>query len=347
MENDRVVKFFIGTLLEEEVISVNVRPQEYVYEHKESDTKTEEEKIANAEGVESSDVGKIVSLQSELADKHDIDKNIESSGYTIYRVDFIAVIKPKEGKPKKILIEVQKAYDENYAMRFRNYLADQYQREDEVDGVSTALPIITIYVLGFNLKDINSPCVKVARNYIDLMTHKQIDAKTPFMEKLTHDSYVIQVKRIAITHYRTKLEQLLSFFEQSNFTYEHSEVLKLYRQTDDNEDIHLITSILSEMGADPEERKKIEIEAEALRTIDELFGRTMRAQAKVNEEQAKVIEEKDKTIEEKDKALEEKDKTIEEKDKALEEKDKALEETRKSYEELLKQIAELKDKQKL
>jgi hypothetical protein len=30
MENDRVVKFFIGTLLEEKVLSVSIRPQEYV-----------------------------------------------------------------------------------------------------------------------------------------------------------------------------------------------------------------------------------------------------------------------------------------------------------------------------
>jgi methyl-accepting chemotaxis protein len=111
-------------------------------------------------------------------------------------------------------------------------------------------------------------------------------------------------------------------------------VLKRYQQTDDNEDIQLITSILSEMGADPEERKKIEIEAEALRTLDEHFGRKMRAQAKVNEEQAKTIEEKDKVIEEKDK-------TIEEKDKTIEEQAKTLEETRKANEEQAKRIAEL------
>jgi hypothetical protein len=332
MENDRVVKFLISTLLEEEVISVSVCPQEYVYEKKASDKKTEAKRIKNADGIEGADVG----------------KSIEGLGYTIYRVDFIAVVKPKEGKPKKILIEVQKAYDEDDVMRFRNYLADQYKREDEVDGISTALPIVTIYILGFNLKKIDSPCVKVARNYIDLINHQPINAKTPFMEKLTHDSYVIQAKKIAIAHYRTKLEQLLSIFEQAHFIEENSEVLKRYQQQTDDDDIRLITSILHEMGADPEERKKIEIEAEALRTLDEHFGRKLRAKDKTIEEKDKAIEEKDKTIEEKDKAIEEKDKAIEEKDKtieeknkAIEEKDNAIEETRKVNEEQAKRIAEL------
>ncbi|MDR3246757.1 MAG: hypothetical protein LBT50_10035, partial [Prevotellaceae bacterium] len=95
MENDRVVKFFIGTLLEEEVLSVDIRPQEYTYQVKE---KKEGEKII-------------------------------ALGYSIYRVDFMATIKTKEGEHKKILIEVQKAWDKGDAMRFRNYLAEQYKRE--------------------------------------------------------------------------------------------------------------------------------------------------------------------------------------------------------------------------
>jgi hypothetical protein len=256
-------------------------------------------------------------------------------GYTIYRADFIAIVKPKKGEPKKILIEVQKAYDEDDAMRFRNYLADQYKREDVVDGVSTALPIVTIYILGFNLKDIDSPCVKVARNYIDLINHQLIKVKTPFMEKLTHDSYVIQAKKITIAHYRTKLEQLLSIFEQAHFTDETSEVLKrYYLQPEDDEDIQHITTILYEMGANPEERKQIEIEAEALRTLDEHFGRKLRAKDKTIEEKNEILREKDKTIEEKNKAIEEKDKVIEGKEKALDEKDKTIDEKDKRIAEL-------------
>jgi hypothetical protein len=326
MENDRVVKFFIGTLLEEEVLSVNVRPQEYTYK---SDGKSKKSK------------------------KEDDDNSIAGLAYSIYRVDFIAIVKTKEGEHKKILIEVQKGKDEDDVIRFRNYLGDQYKREDKVDGKSVVLPIITIYILGFNLSKPNSPCFKGANNFTDLLNHQPIDVESPFVAKLTHDTYIIQTRRIALTHYRTKLEQLLGIFEQAYFL-DNLEILKRYHQSDDdNKDIQLISSILHEMGTDPDERKKIEDEAEALRTWEELYGRKIRAEKEANEELAKVLEEtrKDnkkqvKALKEKDKALEEKAKALEEKAKALEEKDKALEETKKANEELLKQLAEMKDKQK-
>jgi hypothetical protein len=326
MENDRVVKFFIGTLLEEEVLSVTIRPQEYSY------------KVENPGNA--------------------------AVGYSIFRVDFMATIKTKDGVHKKVLIEVQKAWDKGDAMRFRNYLAEQYIREDKVDGVSMVLPITTIYVVGFELEGIESPCVKVERNYIDLVNHQLIDVRDPFMEKLTHDSYVIQARKITDVRYRTKLDKLLSIFEQAHF-YGTKETLKQYLHMPDDEDIQLITSILHEMGADPKERARLENEAEAIRIIEDNYVKEMRAKNKALEEkdkalevqakenvelkrdkevQAKTIEVLDKALEETRKANEEKDKALEETRKANEEKDKALEETRKANEELLKQIAELKGK---
>ncbi|MDR3266142.1 MAG: hypothetical protein LBT24_01035, partial [Tannerella sp.] len=284
MENDRVVKFFIGTLLEQEVLSVDVRPQEYTVLSK-------KEKKKNA-----------------------------TLGYSVYRIDFMATVKTKEGEHKKILIEVQKTWDKGDAMRFRNYLADQYKRKDKVDGISIVLPITTIYVVGFDLTEIKSPCIKIGRNYIDLSNHQTIEAKDPFIEKLTHDSYIIQTKKITDERYRTKLDKLLSIFEQAHF-YGSDEILKQYRHQPDDEDMQLITSILHEMGADPEERKQLELEAEAIRIIEDNYVNEMRIKDKA-------IEEKDKALEEKDKTIEEKDKTIEETRKINEEQAKALEETR-------------------
>jgi hypothetical protein len=322
MENDRVVKFFIGTLLEAEVLSVDIRPQEYTHKSDDARKKSKKDKM-------------------DEKDDSDDDNSIAGLAYSIYRVDFVAIVKTKDKKDKKdkkILIEVQKGRDEDDVMRFRNYLGDQYKKEDIVDGESVVLPIITIYVLGFNLGKMNSPCIKVDRTYIDMLNKQTFDVQTPFLEKLTHDTYVIQTKRIALAHYRTKLEQLLGIFEQAHFIEENSEILKRYHQSDDdNKDVQFIASMLHEMGTDPEERKKIEDEAEALRTWEELYGRKLR-------KKDKVIEEKDKTIEEQDKVIEEKDKTIEKQDRALEEKDKALKEKDKALEELLKQVAELKNK---
>ncbi|MDR1666991.1 MAG: hypothetical protein LBS03_04770 [Bacteroidales bacterium] len=83
------------------------------------------------------------------------------------------------------------------------------------------------------------------------------------MEKLTHDSYVIQAGRIATGRYGTKLNELLSLFEQAHFIEEDSEVSKQYIYRSDDEDIRFIASVLNEMVADPKEREEIEKEAEA------------------------------------------------------------------------------------
>ncbi|MDR2774512.1 MAG: hypothetical protein LBC19_07190 [Tannerella sp.] len=307
MENERIAKFFLGTILEEQIVDIDIRPQEFTY-------KKEDEKIeAASDGI----------------------------GYSIFRIDFMATIRTKEGEEKKILIEVQKSWDENDLMRFRNYLGEQYRKVDKVNGVNIVLPITTIYILGFNLAGMESACIKVERNYRDMIEGKTIEARTPFIEKLTHNSYVIQAGRITDRRYSTKLDKLLSIFEQAHFITEGSETGKQYPHPTDDEDIRFITSVLHEMITDPEERKEIEREAEALRIIDDLFGKKNREQKLVIEEQAKALEEQAKALGEQAKALEEQAKVLEEKDKAIEDKDKALEEQSKAFEELKRQMEEM------
>jgi hypothetical protein len=249
----------------------------------------------------------------------------------------MATIETKEGEWKKILIEVQKSWDETDVIRFRNYLAEQYRIVNRVNGEEIVLPITTIYILGGRLAEIESPCIKVERHYRDMVHGHMVDAKSPFVEKLTHDSYVIQAGRITDERYGTKLNELLSLFEQAHFIREDSEISKQYSYRSDDQEIRFITSILNEMVADPAEREEIEKEAEALRTIDALFGKTHRKQKRIIEEQEKALEGKDKTIEEKDNV-------IGEQAKALEEKDNVIEEQAKALEEQAKQLAELKSR---
>jgi hypothetical protein len=293
MENERVVKFFLSTALEPQVVDVTVRPQEYTVKREDTDPKTKEIIV-----------------------------------YTVFRLDFIATVKTEDNGIKKILIEVQKSKDQDDLMRFRNYLAEQYKKRDEIDGEETVLPIVTIYILGFNLKGINTAFVRVKREYTDGIDNKPIWTKSSFIESLTHDSYVIQTRRITDKRYNTKLDKILSLFEQKHFLRDDSEIIKHYLYQPDNEDISLMTSILHKMVVDPEELRQIEKEEEAYRFIHDLYGRR--------------LEKIDKVIEEKDKAIEEKDKVIVEKDKVIEEKDKALEEERKMRVEQRKELDELK-----
>jgi hypothetical protein len=314
MENERVVKFFIGTLLDQTVEAVEARPQEFTH-------------------------------------------NIEKGGWSVFRLDFIALIKTAEGEHKKVLVEIQKSQNKIDLMRFRSYLGEQYKKEDQVNGNPTILPITTIYILGFTLPGIETACVKVDRQYNDLINKTVITEKNYFIESLTHDSFIVQANRIT-NRYQTRLDKLLSVFEQTHFI-DDTHIIKKYEHDPDEEEVKLMTDILHHTGTEPEERQQIENEREAWRTfyvqledIEEKFNKKMEVfnkKMKVLNEKNKALEEKSKALEEKNKALEEKtkviegkDKVLEEKTKVLEEKDKALEEKNKVLEEQAKEIEALK-----
>jgi hypothetical protein len=291
MENDRVAKFFIGTLLDEVIEKVEVLPQELIYENK-------------------------------------------LSALAVFRLDFIATILTESGEHKKVLIEIQKAKNEVDLMRFRNYLAAQYKKEDEINNVKVALPITTIYILGFKLPEIETACLKVKRDYIDQINKSALTTKSDFVEKLTHDSYIVQVGRIT-NRYQTKLDKLLSIFEQTNFV-DDSQITKEFIHEIDGIEMKEATDILHHTGTDPKEKKQIENEEEAWRTVDAMAGGLRNKLI----EQTKKLEENNKKLEENAKSLEENAKSLEENAKSLEEKDKSLEEKDKLIQELIRKLSE-------
>jgi cell envelope opacity-associated protein A len=150
----------------------------------------------------------------------------------------------------------------------------------------------------------------------------------------------VQTNRIT-DRYQTRLDKLLSIFEQTHFT-DDKRIVKQYEHEPDEEEVKLMTDILHHSGTDPEERKLIEIEQEAWRTINEMLAGEVEKYTEVIGEKDKVIEEKDKVIEEKDKLLEEKEKVIEETTKVVGEQAKALDEKDKALEEQAKEIEALK-----
>ena len=234
---------------------------------------------------------------------------------TVFRLDFVATIRTDDGERKKVLIEIQKARNTVDLMRFRYYLAEQYKKEELVDDDPTALPITTIYILGFNLPEVDSPCVRVARQYVNLIDQSVMDTKSDFIEKLTHDSYLVQVERIT-DRYQTSLDKLLSVFEQRNFI-DEARIIKEYAHEADVEEVRLITDILHHSGTSPEERREIEKEREAWRTVQAMIGRKEREYLKQLVEKEKELKQKNEALEEKDKALKEQEQLIQELKKKL------------------------------
>jgi hypothetical protein len=265
MENDRVAKFLIGTILGCKVISLTHKAQERV----------KRDKVT----------GKL----------------------TLYRMDFIATIKAEGEESKKVIIEMQKAKRPGDIDRFRGYLGEEYVR--------SKLPIITIYILGFNISTTSAAFV-ANPELRDLQTNKKINVRDSFVEHLTHKAYFVQTLKIK-QNLSTKLDTLLSVFAQSNIVSKDKTMLNVPFEPQYPE-VKEVLKILNHVAVDEETRKELDDELYYENYVEQTFG------------------EKDREIEQKNQQLE----------KQLEENKKQKEENKKQKEEienLKKQIKTLKN----
>ena len=248
---------------------------------------------------------------------------------TVYRLDFSAVIKTETGEEKKVLIELQKGKQPIDVLRFRRYLGENYSKPDEINGLRQSLPIITIYILGFPLS-VKHALLKVNRVYHDLLNGEIITQKDEFIEKLTHDCYIVQIPFLP-EKAKNKIEKILSVFNQQwVFSSQQPWLLRFPQDLNqiEDEDLKKVLERLSFAAQSEEVKAKIMIEEEIDNSIDE------------------VLRVKDELILRKETELMEKEKELKEKGKELKEKGKELEKERKQKEALLKELEELKKKNK-
>ncbi len=256
----------------------------------------------------------------------EFSKNFKERTLTVYRVDFKAEIVLQSGKSLVVLIEIQKAKFTADIIRFRKYLGEQYANKNnliEIDNKLVAIPIISIYFLGYGLKhNKDVPIIKVKRQYLDSFNDKLLTKKEDFIESLTHDSVIVQIPALKDKS-RNDLEKALSVFEQGK----HQEVS--INEDDYPPKYKEVIRRLLKAVADEEIRKTMEIE-------DEILDDMMRKE-RFMEKQSKALEKKDEEIEKikekKDEALKKKDEEIEKlkekKDEALKKKDEEIEKLKK------------------
>jgi len=221
LENEKVAKFFIGTLLGKTVHSIALRSPEHTY----IDPKDKELKLL--------------------------------------RMDFTVEIEDEKGQKSKIIIEMQKA--DKYSAdltRFRKYLGHEYMYD--------ILPITSMYVLGFNLPGLETACLRIGRDYYDLIEEREIAASANFVESLTHECYIVQTPRIT-GRLKTPLDRLLSVFEQRNFM-DDTEADKRYDYPISDDGVKEITEILHYISTDPEARKALDDERYYRAYLHETFG---------------------------------------------------------------------------
>ena len=231
---------------------------------------------------------------------------------SMFRIDFAATVLDEDNKPHLMLIEFQKTWLPTETLRFRRYLALQYNNEENMlkeEHEKYAIPMVAIYLLGHCIGKIEEPVIYVnhhAYNYDGKKVEEGIP--DPFVESLQHDSIIVQ---IPLLHGRVnnRLEKVLCLFDQTNVA-DNKKVIKVDdKQFEGDNDMEYIVRRLQSAAADPDMRYQMNAE-------DEFF--------KELEARDSLIMEKDGQLKEKDGQLKEKDGQLKEKDGQLKEKDEML-----------------------
>ncbi len=273
MEHERAAKFFLSTIINQEIESLERRPYDPLPTFKE------------------------ISFRAAC-------------------IDYIVSIKTDGGQIKKILAKIWMVKEQFDSVCFRSYLTERKEQEAP-NHEKVILPTTWIYVLGFTLPEVETACAHIAEQYRD-MINQSIVEENNFIKRLPYDTYLIQAPRIT-DRYTTRLDKLLSIFEQNNFLAD-TEIIKEYEHEIDDEEIKIIADMLYYTGVASKVRKEIENEHEAHRTINEMMKNKLGPLWKKIEEQQKMIDEKQKMIDEKQKMIDEKQKMIDEKEKVLAER---------------------------
>ncbi len=290
MEDAKVAKLLISSIIGEEIEELDFRPQEFTTD----------------------------------IDKGRIDGN--SGTLTVYRLDFSATIKTGDGF-KQVLIEIQKAKFATDIMRFRAYLGGQYSNSvnTRLETINihprrVGIPIISIYFLGHRLDYTSASIIGVNRTYKDLVTGEELHVKESFIESLTHDSYVIQIPELAKKR-RNDLEKLLSIFDQSECVDAKHHILNI-KEEDYPEKYRALIRRLQAVILEPELRKQMEAEDTILLDFEDMQREIMLQRQ--NAKEAK--QEADQAKQEADQAKQEAGQAKQEADQAKQEADQAKQE---------------------
>ena len=253
---------------------------------------------------------------------------------SVFRIDFGATIRDRDGQERLILIELQKTWLETETLRFRQYLGVHYSNPKNMTDGSTALPMVAVYLLGHKVGDIEEPVLYVnhqSRDYDDNIVTKGLP--NAFIDSLTHDSIIVQIPRL---HGRinNRLDMVLSIFDQSHRDANDGRLLRIddeaYR---DDADMERILHRLSMAAADSDMRHKMNVEDEYFSAIEKRDTEILVRDHKIAEQKTQLAEQKTQ--------LAERDNMIRSMAKMLMDAGKSLEEIATSLGEDIETIRQL------
>ena len=223
--------------------------------------------------------------------------NIMRETISMFRIDFAATIKEDDGKEHLILIELQKTWLETETLRFRQYLALQYNNKEnmreDTDG-KYALPTVAVYLLGHRIGQINNSVVYAKHKIYDYDGNEvSLDKPDPFVESLQHDSIIVQIPRLQ-GQVNNRLGKVLSVFDQSQKSQDNRQVLNVDedRYEDDEDMLYIIRRLLS-ASSDAELRQSMNVEDEYFLALENRDTQLMIANKKLEEKEEQLSQQKE------------------------------------------------------
>ena len=220
--------------------------------------------------------------------------NIARDGLSVFRIDFGATILEDDGSTHLILIELQKTWVETETLRFRQYLGAQYANPDNMLPENDAvygIPMMTVYLLGHKVGDIEEPVLYVRRQSFDyngnLVTR---GLPNPFVDSLTHDSIIVQIPRLH-GQINNRLDKVLSIFDQTLQMPNDKHVLGIDEAVyaDDAEMQRIIQRLLA-AASDARMRHDMNVEDEYFSVIEKRDTTIMLKDRKIAEQTAQINE---------------------------------------------------------
>ena len=258
MEDERIAKIILSALLKREVVDVKVRRNEY--------TNGTRDKVS------------------------------------MFRIDFGAQIRKEDGSLQLILIELQKTWLETETLRFRQYLGAHYANPENIlqenNPEGYAIPMVTVYLLGHRVGDIEEPVLYVnhkAFSYQGTEVNKGLP--NPFIDSLVHDSIIVQIPLLH-GQINNRLDKVLSVFDQHLKEGSNRQVLTLDddKYSGDNDMAYLIRRLLS-AASDTKLRHDMNVEDEFFSAIENRDTAIMARDKKIKEQDS-LISEQSNTISE-------------------------------------------------
>lgn len=232
--------------------------------------------------------------------------NISRDAISMFRVDFAATVLEDDGSKNLILIELQKTWLETETLRFRQYLAVQYNNKENMRKETKgkyALPTVAVYLLGHCVGKFTEPVIYAKHKIYDYEGNEvHQEMPDPFVESLQHDSIIVQIPLLK-GRVNNRLEKILSVFDQSQIYPDDQRMLELdeNKYADDAEMAHILHRLQS-AAANPDIRNRMNAEDEFFQALEDRDTVIMQKDATIMQKDATIMTQK-KELEEKDASL--------------------------------------------